>query len=182
MRILTWQVFFYKLIIREVAGVQSWEATAQVKPMLQESARRFDLHIRKMIGMAQSLMMPGNYARQMFGADNVNIVLELIPNATKRHHLLAIFEKLRFIRKLYRSNNPHKEFPDDISILKQTAVEMGNLLKAHFSYATWPNDRHKVIEHSQELIESEDGPMSIGGMSSEGNEAGNHVFMQSHTW
>jgi len=53
---------------------------------------------------------------------------------------------------------------------------MGQLLLSKFEYVQWPNYLHKLIEHTQQLIEDPSGPGSIGSFSSEGNEAGNKLF------
>jgi len=59
---------------------------------------------------------------------------------------------------------------------KLCAAEMGQLLLTNFEYAHWPNYLHKIIEHTQQLIEDPSGPGAIGSFSSEGNEAGNKLF------
>ena len=59
---------------------------------------------------------------------------------------------------------------------KKTAVQMGQLLMEHFSFARWPDYLHKIIEHVQEILEDPNGPGSIGAFSSEGNEAGNKLL------
>ena len=43
---------------------------------------------------------------------------------------------------------------------------------------SWPNYLHKIIEHTQELIQNPSGPGTVGGLSGEGNEGGNKVFRQ----
>ena len=56
------------------------------------------------------------------------------------------------------------------------AVEMGKLLIENFSFASWPNYLHRIIEHVQEILEDPNGPGSIGAFSGEGNEGGNKLF------
>ncbi|XP_060562648.1 V(D)J recombination-activating protein 1-like [Ruditapes philippinarum] len=94
----------------------------------------------------------------------------------RRKHLSSVLQKFRLMRKVYRAKDPKKECPGDVSSYKVTAIEMGRLLLAHFEYASWPNYLHKVIEHVQEIIESTDGPGTVGGISGEGNECGNKIF------
>lgn len=53
---------------------------------------------------------------------------------------------------------------------------MGQMLIDNFGYCPWPNYLHKVIEHVQEIIQHEDGPGTVGGLSGEGNEGGNKIF------
>jgi hypothetical protein len=111
--------FFYKVIVREVANVQSWEATQNLKPMLDDAAAKFDVHIKRTTGLQSSLMMPGNYARQLFDEKNTHHFLALIQDEGRKRLLADILDKFRFVRKLYRSKNPHEDFPDDIPHLKE---------------------------------------------------------------
>ena len=92
----------------------------------------FEAHVKKKLGMAPHLMMPGNYARQLFLEKNATVVLELIEDVSRRETLRLILDKFRFVRKLYRSTEPHLSFPNEIKELKRTAVEIDNFL---FGYA-----------------------------------------------
>ncbi|XP_072029739.1 V(D)J recombination-activating protein 1-like [Amphiura filiformis] len=168
--------FFYKLLVREIAGLRTWDASEAVKPTLLDASARFDRHMRRYLGLYPSMMMPGNYARMMFKEENVDIVLDLIPNEYRRRQLREVLKKFRVVRKLYRALTPMKDYPEEVRSLKDEAVAMGRILRDEFGYANWPNYLHKVIEHSQELIEDPNGPQTIGGMSGEGNEAGNKIF------
>ena len=168
--------FFKKLLVREVAGITQWEATADVKPILKDAEVRFDMHLKNTIGINPELMMPGNYARVLFDKVNESKVLSLIPHEERRKHLSSVLFKFRLMRKVYRAKDPKKECPEDISTYKVTAVEMARLLLVHFEYVSWPNYFHKVVEHVQEIIESPYGPGTVGGISGEGNECGNKIF------
>lgn len=59
---------------------------------------------------------------------------------------------------------------------KLCAVDMGQLLLTNFEYVHWPNYLHKIIEHTEQLIDDPSGPGAIGSFSSEGNEAVNKLF------
>ncbi|XP_072168742.1 V(D)J recombination-activating protein 1-like [Diadema setosum] len=165
--------FFKKIIVREVAGVQKWEASADVKQYIDDAERRLDIHLRESIGLVPSLMMPGNYARDMFKEENEATFLELMSNADRKAALQSVLQKFRNLRRVYRSHSPDKE---DVHRYKETAVAMGNELLDNFDYVNWPNYLHKVIEHPQEILLSEDGPGSIGSLSGEGSEAANKLF------
>ncbi|XP_071495144.1 V(D)J recombination-activating protein 1-like [Diadema antillarum] len=65
---------------------------------------------------------------------------------------------------------------EHVTSYKDTGVKMGELLRESFSYASWPNYLHKLIEHVQEPLEMENGPRTIGALSGEGNEGANKVF------
>lgn len=69
-----------------------------------------------------------------------------------------------------------QDFPQDVANYKKVAVEIGQMLIDNFGYCLWPNYLHKVIEHMQEIIQHEDGPGTVGGLSGEGNESGNKSF------
>ncbi|XP_045174389.2 V(D)J recombination-activating protein 1-like [Mercenaria mercenaria] len=168
--------FFKKLLTREIATVTQWEATADVKPILKDAEVKFDMHLKKNIGINPELMMPGNYARVLFNEANESKILSYLPNEDRRKNMSSVLQKFRFMRKVYRSKDPKKECPEDISKYKETAVEMAKLLLTHFGYASWPNYLHKVVEHVQEIIESQNGPGTVGGISGEGNECGNKIF------
>ena len=165
--------FFQKLVIRLIAGIDQWDATSDVSPVLKNAEHKFDLYMKHKIGVNPSLMMPGNYARTIFDVQNEEALLGLLDD-DDREHMQEILEKLRFLRSVYRAKSPAKE---DVSIYKEVAVEMGKLLIAHYNFARWPNYLHKVLEHVQEILEDPEGPGSIGAFfSSEGNEAGNKLF------
>ena len=165
-------VFFQKLLIHLIAGVEQWDATSDVVSLLQNAQHKFDLHMKQCIGINTSLMMPGNYSRTLFDKKHEAVLLALL-NEDDQKHMTNILNKFRFLQSVYRANQPDKS---DVKIYKTVAVQMGQLLIDHFNFARWPNYLHKIIEHVQEIIEDPNGPGSIGAFSSEGNEAGNKLF------
>ncbi|XP_072171924.1 V(D)J recombination-activating protein 1-like [Diadema setosum] len=169
-------IFFKKIIVREIAAVQKWELTEDIKGLVEHAEHKFDAHIRKHVGSAPQLMMPGNYSRQLFAEKNANIILALIPSEERREHLAIIMEKFRLLRSVYRAHSPRVTHAQELRQYKVVAVQMGRELISHFDYVPWPNYLHKVIEHPQEIIENEDGPGSVGTISGEGNEASNKLF------
>ena len=177
MRTSTSHRFFKKLVIREIAVVKTWAKTADLKGIIDHNEKRLDEHLNLTVGINPKLMMPGNYARTIFAPENETPFLQLISAPEKREHLGQILRIFQHLRKVYRSNDPMREYPDEVKRYKAKAVEMGKLLLEHFSYASWPNYLHKIIEHVQELIE--DGPTgvrSVGAWSGEGSKAGNKIF------
>ncbi|XP_063971603.1 V(D)J recombination-activating protein 1-like [Lytechinus pictus] len=165
--------FFKKLIICEVARIQSWAISETLKPGYEHAEKAFDDHAHETLGIVPKLMMPGNYARQLFKEANQRHVLALIPDSDRREKMGEIFHLFRQVRQVYRAHHPGKE---DIASYKEKAIRMGRLLDEHFTYASWPNYLHKLIEHVQEVLEDEEGPGTIGGLSGEGNEGANKVF------
>jgi hypothetical protein len=156
--------------------VKKWEASQDIKTQLEDVTAKFDIHLKHTIGLNPALMMPGNYAREMFKQENMEHFLHLVLNDDKRKALCEIFALFRSLRKVYRAINPIYDIPDGVATYKAKAVIMAGLISTHFSYVPCTNYLHKVIEHVQELIEDPNGPGSIGSMSSEGNEGGNKVF------
>ena len=169
--------FFKNLICREVAQVTTWALTADVKPEVVDAEKRVDKLLKVKLGLNPSLMQGGNYARVLFEESNVNEVIALVPNARKSV-MANLLGQFRLLRKVYRSNSPLKDMPEDVAHFKENAVVMGNFLLENFSYVSWPNYLHKIIEHTQELIQNPSGPGTVGGLSGEGNEGGNKVFRQ----
>ena len=165
--------FFKKLIVRVASDVDQWEATENVSSKLADTERKFDLHLKKLIGISPQLMMPGNYARVLFDPANEEIILGLIDDNEKYDALVSILDKFRFMRSVYRAIKPD---PNHVAMYKTITVAMGELIKTHFSFARWPNYLHKLIEHVQEILQDPNGPGSIGAFSGEGNEAGNKIF------
>ena len=165
--------FFQKLIVRSIAGVEQWDATQDVIPLLNNAQHIFHMHMKWVTGVNPQLMMPGNYSRVLFDESNTDIILQIIPDEDIKQNLKVVFQKFRFLRKVYRARHPEKE---DVANYKSVAVEMGKLLIKHFNYANWPNYLHKIIEHVQEILEDPNGPRSIGAFSGEGNEGGNKLF------
>ena len=168
--------FFKKIIVREVAEVNKWEMTEDVKPIIKDAEVKFDMHIKSTIGINPQLMMPGNYSRMLFEKKNESHVLYLIKSSERKHNVKMLLEKFRFMRTVYRATDPKVQYPQETKLYKQTAVEFGRDLINNFDYARWPNYIHKVIEHVQELIENPNGPGTVGGLSGEGNEGGNKIF------
>ncbi|XP_063951685.1 V(D)J recombination-activating protein 1-like [Lytechinus pictus] len=160
---------FKKVIIREIAGVQVWEQNQDFREYISDAEKRLN-DVRSRIGLAPTLMMPGNYARELFDFKNEECFLELLPSAERRHHLSSVLEKFRSLRKVYRALKPVRE---EVTKYKATAVKMGQELLDNFGYVMWPNYLHKVIEHVQEIL---DDPGSIGAFSGEGSEAANKLF------
>ena len=70
-------------------------------------------------------MMPGNYSRVLFDESNADIILQIIPDKEIHENLTVIFQKFRFLHKVYRAKHPEKE---DFSSYKAIAVEMDKLL------------------------------------------------------
>ena len=167
--------FFKKLIVREIAGVTSWEVTADIADLVKGAETKFDMNMKAQCGINPQLMMPGNYARTLF-ATPPSILLSLISNEEKREDLQDIMCRFNSLREVYRCNYPLDEMPLKVRQYKRNAVEMGVLLSQKFDYVRWPNYLHKIIEHVQQLIEDPNGPGSIGAFSSEGNEGGNKLF------
>ena len=168
--------FFKNLIAREIAQVNSWSLTADIKDNVVDAEKAFDRHIKSKIGLNAQLMMPGNYARVLFDPKTIKVITELIPSADRRELVEELLSKASEMRSVYRANKPLIDLPEKVKDYKNTAVSLAHNLRDNFSYVHWPNYLHKVIEHVQELIERPDGPGTVGGMSGEGNEAGNKVF------
>ncbi|XP_070555020.1 V(D)J recombination-activating protein 1-like [Ptychodera flava] len=170
--------FFNKLLVRETAEIKQWEKTVEVKSSLDTAEKQLDDHLKAKLGINPSLMLAGNYARAFFDESNEEALLYLIPKDERRQYYSEILSKFRFLKMMYCAKYPRVDLKNEIQNVKRVGVELGQLLIDHFEYATWPNYLHKVIEHSQELLEREDGPGFIGCISGEGNEAGNKLFRQ----
>ena len=169
--------FFKNLICHEIAQVTSWALTADIKDLVVNAERRLDQHLKVSIGLNPSLMQGGNYARVLFDKEHENDIIALIPG--KRADLVRqLLDQFRPLRSVYRARNPIKDMADEVSQFKTKAVSMGAFLIENFHYVAWPNYLHKVIEHTQEIIEHPGGPGTVGGLSGEGNEGGNKVFRQ----
>ncbi|KAK3089575.1 hypothetical protein FSP39_004762 [Pinctada imbricata] len=166
--------FFRKLIIREIVQINKWEMSGDVKSIIKDGEVKFDLHLKKTVGINPQLMMPGNYARAIFDSKNENSVLDLIEDDERKCKVRLLLQKFRFMRMIYRAVDPKVQYPSETKMYKETAIEFGKILINDFDYAKWPNYIHKVIEHVQEL--NENGPGTVGGLSSEGNEGGNKIF------
>ena len=164
------------MIAREIACVNSWDVTQDIKPIIQNAECMFDKCVKELIGSNPQLMMPGNYSRMLFDESNESHILSLIKNYEKKTQISNLLTKFRCMRKIQRAVNPREQYPEDTKSYKETAVSFGQSLLNDFSYAKWPNYIHKVIEHVQELIEAENGPGTVGGLSGEGNEGGNKIF------
>jgi hypothetical protein len=167
------EVSLKKIIVREVACVTKWELSEDVKTIVKTAENRFDIYMKEHCGINPQLMMPGNYARTLFSTSH-DILLNLIADVDRRENVSIVLDKFNILRKIYRCNNPKKEFPNELPFFKLIAVEMGQLLLSKFEYVQWPNYLHKLIEHTQQLIEDPSGPGSIGSFSSEGNKLFRH--------
>ena len=163
--------FFKKLIVRVASDVDQWEATENVSSKLADTECKFDLHLKKLIGINPRLMMPGNYSGELFDPTNEKIILGLIDE--KYDAPVSILDKLPFMRSVYHAIKPD---PNHVAMYKTITVAMGELIKTYFSFARWPNYLHKFIEHIQEILQDPNGPGSIGDFSGEGSEAGNKIF------
>ena len=165
--------FFKKVIVREVAQVTQWEATSDVKPILQNAEFHFDSEMKRNIGICPSLMLPGNYARKLFETESEPFILNCIEKINRKDALKSALEQFRVLRKIYRAKHPLIDYPNETKLYKQLSVQFGKHLIDNFSHCEWPNYLHKIIEHVDEIIEREG---SIGIFASEGNEAGNKLF------
>ncbi|XP_066298933.1 V(D)J recombination-activating protein 1-like [Branchiostoma lanceolatum] len=172
--------FFKSLIVREMAQVYSWAKTAGVKKQIADAESKLDKHLKESLGLNPTLMMAGNYAREMFKTEHAEKLVALVERPERRSALTEVLAKFRPLRKVYRANWPLKDRPDEVGQYKARAVEMADAIKTHFPYVSksCTNYLHKVIEHVQELIEHPSGLGSVGALSSEGNEAGNKLFRQ----
>lgn len=162
--------------MREVAKVNQWESSSDLKPQLDNAERELDLYWKAKLGINPQLMMPGNYARVMFDPSNASCLLDLITDRKKRESLGEVLDLFRQMRTVYRANNPTQNFQEEVRAFEINAVKMGRKIIENFEYARWSNYLHKIIEHTQELIQEDDGIMSVGALSGEGNEAGNKLF------
>ena len=70
--------------MREIAAVNIWESTSETKPMIENAERKFDLHMKSSIGINPKLMMPGNYACQLFEVQNTDTLLADPESGQKR--------------------------------------------------------------------------------------------------
>nr|AJO68011.1 RAG1L [Branchiostoma belcheri] len=170
--------YFKSLIVREMAQVHSWAKTANVKKQIVDAESKLDKHLKESLGLNPTLMMAGNYARELFKAEHADKLVALVDKPDRKSALVEVLAKFRQLRKVYRANWPLNDMSDEVRQYKAKAVEMANDLKTHFPYAPCTNYLHKVIEHVQELIEHPSGVGSVGALSSEGNEAGNKLFRQ----
>lgn len=167
------RTFVYKLLIREVAGVNQWEESADVKHLIQNASHKVDQHFKATIGINSCLMKPGNYARILFDPQNESKVVFLLGTEEKKNNFTDLLSKLQFMHKIFSRRSPKLKYPSEWNHYKQVAVEFGNILLNNYPYAHWSNYVHKCIEHVQEVIETDD---TLGGLSGEGNEAGNKIF------
>ena len=103
-------------------------------------------------------------------------LLLLIPSEDRKVALALVLDKLRVLHRVYQAVQPMQEFAQDVADYKKIAVEMGQMLIANFGYCPWPSYLHKVIEHVQEIMQHEDGPGTVVGLSREGNKGGNRIF------
>lgn len=165
--------FFYKIIMCEMARLQTWEITADLKASFQDSQKKLHNHSQATLGSVPTLMLPGNQARVLFLEENASGILGLIEDHERRNKLAEVLALFRRVRTMYRATHPKQ---DEVRVYKTTAIEMGQLPRHHFSYMSWPNYLHKLIEHVQEVLQDPLGPGSVGGLSSEGNEAANKFF------
>ena len=169
--------FFKKLIVREIAGVTSWELTSDIKDLVRGAEHRFDAFLKAKCGLNPQLMMPGNYARTLFECPS-SVLLELVTNNDKKEKLTQVLDTFKNLKSVYRCINPLRDMPEKVTDYKQKAVEMGILLIENFDYASWPNYLHKIVEHVQQLIVDPRGPGSIGAFASEGNECCSAIFVR----
>ena len=117
-------------------------------------------------------MLPGNYARILFSQKNEKHILHLLKSEEQKQNFGKLLTYLRFMNKIFSSNKPKQEFPDEWMLFKSKAIEFGKLLISCFPYARWSNYVHKTIEHVQEVIEIHG---TLRAFSGEGNEAGNNA-------
>ena len=62
--------FFKKLTVRLIAKCYKWDSTKDKKSESDQAETKFDIHIKKFIGINPQLMLPGNYARMLFNEKN----------------------------------------------------------------------------------------------------------------
>ena len=169
-------LLFKKIIVREIAEINKWDMTEDVKGIIKDAEVKFDMHVKKTIGINPQLMMPGNYSRMLFDETNESHLIHLIRNDERKKCVKMLLEKFRAMRTVYRATDPKVQYPQKTNLYKDTAIQFGRDLIDNFEYARWPNYIRKVIEHVQELIENPNGPGTVGGLSGEGNEGGNKIF------
>nr|XP_054748042.1 V(D)J recombination-activating protein 1-like [Lytechinus pictus] len=167
--------YFKKLIIREIAGVQVWDAGNDVKEYIEDAEKHLHDQVRATIGLAPILKMPGNYARALFAASNESTFLELIPNQDRRSHLQSVLRDFCFLRRIYRERN-QKLKNLQITSLRLSIWGRNSLIISVLCFLAELHYLHKMIEHVQEVLKDPQGPGSIGLLSGEGNEAANKLF------
>ena len=150
------RTFVYKLLIREVAGVNQWEESADVKHLIQNASHKVDQHFKATIGINSCLMKPGNYARILFDPQNESKVVFLLGTEEKKNNFTELLSKLQFMHKIFSCRSPKLKYPSEWNHFKQVAIEFGNILLNNYPYAHWSNYVHKCIEHVQEVIETND--------------------------
>ena len=165
--------FFKKILVREIAEVPQWDAKKDVAEILEDSEHKRDVHLKRKIGKNPALMMPGNYARILINVKNEDYILELIRDEKGKDQMRNLLDKFRFMRKIYGAKKTKTDYPEEVAAYHYIAVMFGRILIDNFDYVRWSNYTHKIIEHVDEIIES-DG--SVGAYSSEGNESGNKLF------
>ena len=66
------------------------------------------MDMKRVTGVNPQLMMPGNYSRLLFDKSNTDIILQIIPDEDIQQNFKFIFQKFRFLRKVYRARQPIK--------------------------------------------------------------------------
>ena len=64
------------------------------------------MHLKQFIGINLQLMMPGNYACELFNVKSKDIILQIIPDSDVQRNLEEILNKFRFLRAVYRATSP----------------------------------------------------------------------------
>ena len=99
--------------------------------MFDDAEKRFNDNLTATIGLVPKLMMPGNFARDLFNQTKVDNFLSLIPDEDRKQKLKEILKIFVCLRKVYRSTHPNQE---DVCLYKDKAVKMGRLLLVNFTY------------------------------------------------
>ena len=166
--------FFRKILTRLIANVRQWELTTAVKVALEDAEVRFDRHIKKHIGCAANIMMPGNYARMLFDESNATVTCAPIANENHRTIMMELLSKFRQMRVVYRANRPTSAM---INGYKLIAISFAQQMKSDLPFIRWPNYMHKLVEHVAEILQQPGSPLtSVSAMSGEGLEVGNKLF------
>ena len=101
--------FFQKLIMYEVARIQSWNIPESLKPGYEHAEKLFDDHLHVKLGIVPKLMVPGNYARQLFDERNQEHVLALIPDKKRKEKMGEILGLFRQLRTVHTAHHPRQE-------------------------------------------------------------------------
>lgn len=124
--------FFKMLIICEMTRTFSWEITCDVnvKPEYDHAEKEFNNHLQATLVLVSGLMMPGNYARELFSSKNTSIILQLMPDVVRRELLREALELFQSMRSIYLASHPDQE---KVPSYKTTSTQLGLHLIRHMS-------------------------------------------------